>query len=878
VAEIFVGSVAVGVVPNAKGFNEEMRRQLFPDADNIGREYGSKIGRGIQEAIRISIEKIKADLDKQGFKANVDADTTEAKDEIDSMRAEQEARPIKVKVEADSNSLRNFGKRLAAHVSSSLGNLGTGSLVGGGIFAGSSALLATAGPLSALLAGVGAFATVAVPEIKKVDAALGKTGTSAQKAWKQLTPPEKQLASSMKSVKDSFHDVSATVAPAVDRIVSLGANLVSHFMPTLALLARAGSRILGAFLRPLDQWISSNSFRVLIKEFADFGVQAAKLVGPWLTHLIAVLLRLFVQIAPQGIQVLQALLPLVTQLLLNLSPAIIIVSKLTAAVLKWLAAHHLLFPVLVATLGIIVLVTGATGLGGIIAATILVGLAISYLATHWRQIWADIKHWAEDAWNFLTHGWGQYLIPELVIIRGVVELVKEHWRQAWNLIKAVAQDAWNFLTHGWGRFLNPEIILIKYLVDTLRDHWRQDWNDIKNAAMAVWNFLYHNMFSLLIHLFLTDIPHAVQTGVGIIGRTWSTLKSIFGGPVSFLVNTVYDNGIARLWNDVMGHIGGPKLPVLKFARGGRLPGFGGGDIQPALLEPGETVVSKEHSRWLAPVFRAVGVPGYQGGGLVGNTVGFFSSIFGGVGDVAKLIAAIVTGNSTAAANVLSKFIHTPAAGDLATMMTGIPHAIVDQAIKFAISQLASLGGGGSGGFGGHGIIPTGPIQAYAKNLVLAVWHSMGEWLAFADIVGRESGWNVHATNPTSGAYGIPQALPGSKMASAGSDWQNNPFTQIRWMVGYIRDRWIDPIRADRNEVLAHWYDDGGWWPNGTIGINTSGHAEYVLTHEDMKHMGGTNYHAHFDGVTLSAHRAMVRAAFQEMDIGRGRLARIGRRQ
>ncbi len=60
---------------------------------------------------------------------------------------------------------------------------------------------------------------------------------------------------------------------------------------------------------------------------------------------------------------------------------------------------------------------------------------------------------------------------------------------------------------------------------------------------------------------------------------------------------------------------------------------------------------------------------------------------------------------------------------------------------------------------------------------------------------RESGWNVHADNPSSSAYGIPQALPGSKMASAGSDWATNPVTQIKWGLGYIQDRYGSPCSA-----------------------------------------------------------------------------------
>jgi hypothetical protein len=60
---------------------------------------------------------------------------------------------------------------------------------------------------------------------------------------------------------------------------------------------------------------------------------------------------------------------------------------------------------------------------------------------------------------------------------------------------------------------------------------------------------------------------------------------------------------------------------------------------------------------------------------------------------------------------------------------------------------------------------------------------------------RESNWNIHADNPNSSAYGIPQALPGSKMASAGPDWASNAVTQIKWGLGYIQDRYGSPCSA-----------------------------------------------------------------------------------
>jgi hypothetical protein len=59
----------------------------------------------------------------------------------------------------------------------------------------------------------------------------------------------------------------------------------------------------------------------------------------------------------------------------------------------------------------------------------------------------------------------------------------------------------------------------------------------------------------------------------------------------------------------------------------------------------------------------------------------------------------------------------------------------------------------------------------------------------------ESGWNYKAENRSSGAYGIPQALPGSKMASEGADWKTNPATQIKWGLGYVKGRYKTPCGA-----------------------------------------------------------------------------------
>jgi hypothetical protein len=80
-----------------------------------------------------------------------------------------------------------------------------------------------------------------------------------------------------------------------------------------------------------------------------------------------------------------------------------------------------------------------------------------------------------------------------------------------------------------------------------------------------------------------------------------------------------------------------------------------------------------------------------------------------------------------------------------------------------------------------------------------------QFSCFNNIIIRESMWDVYATNPSSGAYGIPQALPGSKMASVGSDWRTNPATQIIWGIGYMRDRYGSPCQAWSFKSAHGWY-------------------------------------------------------------------------
>jgi hypothetical protein len=90
-------------------------------------------------------------------------------------------------------------------------------------------------------------------------------------------------------------------------------------------------------------------------------------------------------------------------------------------------------------------------------------------------------------------------------------------------------------------------------------------------------------------------------------------------------------------------------------------------------------------------------------------------------------------------------------------------------------------------------------------MVIARGWSESDFTCLVQLWNKESGWRSNAANPSSGAYGIPQALPGSKMASAGADWATNPATQITWGLGYIAGRYSTPCGAWSHSQSSGWY-------------------------------------------------------------------------
>jgi hypothetical protein len=121
------------------------------------------------------------------------------------------------------------------------------------------------------------------------------------------------------------------------------------------------------------------------------------------------------------------------------------------------------------------------------------------------------------------------------------------------------------------------------------------------------------------------------------------------------------------------------------------------------------------------------------------------------------------------------------------------------------AKAAALGLSSGPAVGGQESLSAQDPQAIAQALLPTFGFDSSQMSCLVPLWMGESGWRVTAENTSSGAYGIPQALPGSKMGSAGADWRSNAATQIEWGLGYIRDRYGSPCGAWGFKQGHGWY-------------------------------------------------------------------------
>lgn len=525
---------------------------------------------------------------------------------------------------------------------------------------------------------------------------------------------------------------------------------------------------------------------------------------------------------------------------------------------------------------------------------LFVGLIRIYIAT-WRLIlttaWKYVKTYVfNPIKNFVTK-----TIPNA--FQSFVNLIRQKmdsWKRVLNL-------AWSWVRLHVFRPINvfvKETIPSAFqafvnLIRSRMDSWK---NIIRNA----WVWVKEHAFNPITKFVKETIPNAFKRGVDLVGEFWNKLKKTASKPVKFVVDTVYNNGLRKMWNPIADFIGKKnwklkEVDVSKFATGGRVsgPGTSTSDSIPARLSNNEHVLTAKDVRnlgghsnvyalrraaatgwtpglatggtlidaanwWVRkgargsrhPAFggavrsghsrnslhyqdRAVDLNYGRGGAHAAETNFFnrhlaeFKSLYKGIrviwqskghydhmhidnskgADIGNFNGASgggggwIPGLDKLVSWVKDKVKGVGGEGRVAEGMQSMVGKLIDGVAEKARSVFDVFGGGG-----GSTTVPDEGVAKAVQNVAANYgWDEGQQWQSLRWLIDKESSWNPNAANPTSSARGLFQ-----KMTSIHGPLESTVEGQARWGLNYIKNRYGDPISAQR------WHRSHNWYAKGTL--------------------------------------------------------------
>lgn len=471
----------------------------------------------------------------------------------------------------------------------------------------------------------------------------------------------------------------------------------------------------------------------------------------------------------------------------------------------------------------------ATGPVGLIITAI--GVLIAIVVTAYKKnetfrnivnaVWANVKKFIAAA------------------IDGIVTFIKNLIVFFTRTLPTAMSVLWTKVTQTW----NGIVRSVKGAIDTVKKH-----------------------FDFLKNLVTVIVPNAFKTGVAAIGKFWSKVQDAAKNPVKFIVNTVYNGGIAKIWNWVAGKTGLPGLPLISgFAKGGILPGFSRKDDQLIMARSGEGILVPEAVKGLGKGFihqantaarnggpknvakalgfagdpGGLGIPGFAGGGIVGAVTGFFG----------KAKNFFVEGFMKAARAAMNPIIsvaqNTIGGTPFGAMLVGAVKKIVDgalsafkpyegefggsmAAVNAARSQIGtpySWGGGGPGG-PSYGFAQGANIRGFdCSSLMQYAWFkASGKTIPRTTYTQKPYLKKIQSPQP--GAIGQPHPEH-TYMASGKGTIIEAPYTGAR-----VREVPMRPTPFWGMPPFS--FDNGGVMEPGMHGVNQTRQPEYVFTRKQMQ--------------------------------------------
>lgn len=392
-----------------------------------------------------------------------------------------------------------------------------------------------------------------------------------------------------------------------------------------------------------------------------------------------------------------------------------------------------------------------------------------------------------------------------VSMSGIIVTIKV----ALNLVKNVFSTTWGSIEQIVGGVFTAIGGLLKVFAGLFTGNWQLLWSGVKDIFSGIWD-----SFKGIVGGVINIIIGIVNSGID--GINW--LLDKFGAkqvkklsPVKWATGTTryYPNGLPET-QLAMVNDGGKREAIVY--PNGQVGMFKGMNVT-TILPKGSHVINGDDTERL-------GLANYPDMHYYAKGTISFGSIWNGIKSGASKLWDDVSDGVKLAKNIVSHPIEALESAFSGSLKIG-------KSVQFAIDTAKGLGSfiiknikngivkeikkwidsnEDEGDSNSTSPKPTGSHKHWMKQAgIPKSWYEDLNW-----IINHESGWRVNATNPGSGAYGIPQSLPGNKMASAGKDWRTNPITQLKWMYSYVKGRYGNASNAKHFWQTHNWYANGGF--------------------------------------------------------------------
>ena len=382
-------------------------------------------------------------------------------------------------------------------------------------------------------------------------------------------------------------------------------------------------------------------------------------------------------------------------------------------------------------------------------------------------------------------------------------------RVALNLIKNIFSTTWGSIEQIVGGVFTAIGGLLKVFAGLFTGNWQLLWSGVKDIFSGIWD-----SFKGIVGSVINVIIGIVNSGID--GINW--LLDKFGAkqvkklsPVKWATGTTryYPNGLPET-QLAMVNDGGKREAIVY--PNGQVGMFKGMNVT-TILPKGSHVINGDDTERLGlsnyPDMHYYAKGTISFGSIWNSVKSGASKLWDDISDGVKLAKNIVAHPIEALESAFSgslkigksvQFAIDTAKGLGSFIIKNIKNGIVKE-IKKWIDSNEDEGDSNS-----TSPKPTGSHKHWMEQAgIPKSWYEDLNW-----IINHESGWRVNATNPGSGAYGLPQSLPGNKMASAGKDWKTNPITQLKWMYSYVKGRYGNASNAKHFWQTHNWYANGGF--------------------------------------------------------------------